>query len=246
MGIVGTLRDLPALRGRASLFGKEMRRADIGAVEKTLLVAERSLVALGLGRAVTVGRHDFFELTRPPTPRRAPDGLEIRTAGVSDLEGLCAVAETPPRLVDERLRRGDVVYVGVADGRVACHAWFHRGPKPFTEDQTPLARWDLAAGTFWSYGAAAIESRHSGHFVDVFQTALADLFRLHGAERVQCRIRRTNAIAALLHEQIGFVRVGSLTGFATPWLRSLVWLGTPARTFMLGPNSAQAIHIPPV
>ena len=256
MGIVGTLRELPGLRlrvrlrtpgfgGKAATLGDEMRRADLGPMEKALFIAERSLAAVGLGDAVALGRHDFFELDQPPTPGRRPEGLAIRTAGEADLEGVCAVAETPPRLVLERLRRGDLVYVGVVDGRVLCHAWFHRGPRPFTEDQPPLARWALDATTFWSYGSAAAEARGSGFFVDVFQTALADLFRLHGAGRVQCRIRRTNAIAALLHERIGFHRVGTMVGFGTPWLRSLVWLGPPARSFVLGPNSATALSIPP-
>ena len=267
MGFVGTFRDWPGLRpglrglGRAGVkgsvvagpaspgslatLGAEMPRTDVGSVEKALLLAERSLAAVGLGGAITLGRHDFFELTRPPTPSRCPEGLAIRTAGEADLDGVCAVAETPPRLVVERLRRGDLVYIGVLDGRVSCHAWFHRGPRPFTEDQPPLARWALDAATFWSYGGAAAETRGSGTFVDVFQTALADLFRLHGAERVQCRIRRTNIIAALLHERIGFQRVGTMTGFGTPWLRSLVWLGPPVVPYVLGPNSATAIAIPP-
>jgi hypothetical protein len=246
MGIVGTWREWPGLRAR--LRGHTDGQPDhisVSSVEKALLIAERSLAIVGQGAGVTLGRHDFFELDSAPMPPEIAPGLAIRTAGEDDLEGVCAVAETPPRLVLERLRRGDLVYIGVAGGRVTCHAWFHRGPRPFTEDQPHLARWALDETTFWAYGGAAVESRGSAFFVDVFQTALADLFSLHGARRVLCRIRRTNAIAALLHERLGFRRIGCIAGVGTPWLRSLVWLGPPTRTFILGPNSATTVDIPP-
>jgi hypothetical protein len=213
-------------------------------------VAQRSLAVIGLGEHFSVGRHDIESLTEPPAPVNAVEGMTIRTAGEGDLEGVCAVDETPPRLVLERMRRGDLVYVGVTDRRVVCHAWFHRGPRPFTEDEPMLARWALPARTFWSYaGATAPEARRLGLLPQVLRTGLVDLFELHGAAQVLCRVSRANTMSLLLHERLGFKRLGTVTVVASPWGRSLVWLGASpgsiSKRFVLGPNSQESIGLPP-
>jgi hypothetical protein len=231
---------------KARTFSVQLRRGDLAPVDKALVLAQRSLAAAGLDEHLSIGRHDIYQLEAPPPILRGSGDLAIRTASDSDLDGVCAVDDTPPALVLERLRRGDLLYLGARDGRVLCHVWFHRGPRPFIEDEAVLARWALKSTTFWCYGEAAVSAaRASGDFVEVFQTALDDLFKLHGAERVQCRVARADSLSLLLHERLGFKRLGTFSGFSTPWIRSLVWTGPPARSFLIGPNSTRTLLLPP-
>lgn len=238
------------LRGKLATIGQALARADLSMTDKAVLLAQRSLAVARLDTRFVVDRHLAFELRDPPKVMRGLRDLVIRTAAARDLAGVCAVNDTPPALIHERLDRGDLVYVGELDGRVLCHVWFHRGPTPFVEDAVWLARWALTRTTFWSYDAAACDdARRSGIFVKVFQRALRDAFELHGADRIQCMIRRHNTMSIAVHERLGFQRLGGFAAIATPWGRSLRWHGNSEsgsrRIYLLGAHSPQEIPLPP-
>ena len=125
---------------------------------------------------------------------------------------------------------------------------FHAGPRPFDEDRPQYAEWDLPPGAFWSYDAAAnAESRASGVFVKVFQTALVSLFREHGAERVMCSVRLANEGSILLHERLGFRRLGVMTAISLPWLKWLRFDAPPVSQQWVVPFRGEVrLPMPPV
>jgi hypothetical protein len=241
----GRRRGLFGLRKRARSLAEHLLRLDVPGVDKAFVIAQRSLVTLGLGERMAVTRRDVWQLeTAPPA---GPAGeLVVRTAAARDLDGVCAVIETPLALVHERLRNGDWVYVGLLDGIVVCHLWFHRGPRPFTEDEHTLARWALPASTVWCFGHGATPvGRDTSLRETLYRTALRDAFTLHGAAAVQTATSSANSASRLLHESLGFRRLGHLMGFATPWLRTVIWQGETTRTYVLGPQSGVAVSFPP-
>jgi hypothetical protein len=233
---------------RTAALRRELARADLSRSDKAVLLSQHAVRLLRLEPRVTVGRLIFFELTTPPKIMRGLRDLVVRRAHEGDIAEVAQVEPTPPALVRERLQRGDLCYVGQLGGRVLCHAWFYRGEKPFAEDQGPYAAWDLAEGTYWSYAAAAsAESRASGVFVKVFQTALAALFQEHGAERVQCTVRFANEGSLLMHERLGFRRLGAITAVTLPLLKWLRFDGMSQVQHWLVPRSQDlALPVPPV
>jgi hypothetical protein len=229
-------RRLEPLRGKAHDLAAELRRADRSRGDKVVLLAQRLLWSARLSDQVKIGRIVFFELRTPPRVFRGLRDLLVRQANRGDIAAICAVDGAPEDLVRQRLDRGDLCFVGQLEGRVLCHTWFHGGPQPFEEDRQLYADWAIPEGTYWSYDAAAnAESRASGVFVKVFQTALGTLFREHGAQRVQCYVRLANESSLVLHERLGFRRVGVMTGVALPWVRWLRFDAPPVSQQWLVP-----------
>lgn len=225
-----------------------LHRPDLPPGDRALHVVQQLLYALHLDPYVRVQRRVAFELLTPPKVLRGLRDLLVRAGTRADVDGLCAVEDTPALLVHQRLDRGDRVYVGQLGGRILCHAWFHRGPQPFDEDQAQAARWGIERDCYWSYAAATTpDSRASGVFVKVFQTALNELFQLHGATQVRCLVRHSNAGSILLHERLGFRRLGQITSLRTPLFRWLLWEGPHVSRSWLWPAAAEVVvRIPPV
>ena len=216
----------PSMRTKLEVLLQQLRRADFSPADKLVLFTQRALSGVGLDEHITVARQLAYELLTPPKVMRGLRDLVVRQGDMGDLDGLCAVEKTDPLRVRERFDRGDVVFIGQLGGQLLCHVWFHRGPHPFDEDQRIYASWELTHENFWSYAAAATqEAKASGVFVKVFQTALQDLFLNQGAQRVQCLVRHTNDRSVLLHERLGFRRVGTITGVLVPGLKWLHWDG---------------------
>jgi hypothetical protein len=204
---------------------RQLARDDLPAADKATLFLERALARTGLDRALVVAHHLVYELGDAPRVPRGLRDLVVREAGPEDSAALAAVAGAPVELIRARLRRGDVAYVGALDGRVLCHAFFHRGPEPFREDEARVIPIALASDTWWSYDAAAVpEAQASGVFVKVWTTALRELFA-RGAARVQSRVQRTNTRSKLMHDRLGFELLGTLLVLVTPFGRVLRWEG---------------------
>ena len=224
---------------------RQLARNDLPAADKAALFVERALARTGLHRVLVVGRHNIYELADPPRVPRGLRDLVVREATVADSAALASVTGASALLMRARLMRGDLAFVGTLDGRVLCHAFFHRGPEPFREDEGCLAPIALGADGWWSYDAAAVpDAQTSGVFVKVWTTALRELFE-RGAASVQSRVQRTNVRSMLMHERVGFHHLGTLLALATPFGRVLHWeAGATTVTRVAGWRSAP-IAFPP-
>ncbi|MCS6913819.1 MAG: hypothetical protein RMK29_01550 [Myxococcales bacterium] len=236
------------LRGRAAALVAELQRPDRTPGDKAVLLAQRLLWRCGLSEHVRVGRIVLFELRSPPRIMRGLRDLVVRRAHQGDVADISAVDGAPEDLIRERFDRGDLCFVGQIEGRVLCHAWFHPGPQPFEEDRPTYCAWQLDERTFWSYDAASsTQSRASGVFVKVFQTALVSLFCDHGAERVQCSVRLANEGSMIMHERLGFRRLGMMTAVSLPQLKWLRFDGpAAARQWLVLFNRDLHLPVPPV
>lgn len=213
---------------------RHWRRDDLSAPDKAALLCATALASLGVDGLLSIGRHHLYEIDRPPPVPRGLRDLVVRAASAADAPALAAVSGNPPALVRARFRRGDLAFAGESQGRLLAHAFFHRGPAPFCEDEARIAPVALAPGTVWSYDAAAVaDARATGVFVKVFTTALAEVFAQDHA-RVQSRVATANTRSILLHERLGFRRLGTLLAIATPWSRLLRWEGDAPRTLVTG------------
>lgn len=239
---------LSPVRDKLRRLQAELGQGDLSLSDRGLVVAQRAVNALGLGGRVALSRHVVFELREAPPLTRSLRGLRdlvVRRGDLSDLEALQAVDGREPALLRRRFSDGDLAFVGQTGGRVLCHVFFHRGPRPFEEDLGRTVALPLERDTFWSYDAAADrESRASGVFIKVFQAALQSLFREQGAERVLCMVQHTNQPSLRMHEHLGFRRLGTLTALALPLGKLLRWEATDgsARSFLLGAAEVPAIH----
>jgi GNAT superfamily N-acetyltransferase len=212
------------LRTKIDRFRHELGRTDIDRTARALHIAELSLKAARVVPAIALGHERLYELTTAPKRFRGLRDLSVRVAGLADLDALAAVAGTSPVRVRERLARGDLAYVGELDGRMLAHSWFHRGPEPFCEDMPLFPSWGIPADTFWSYHAFTLpEARASGVFVKVFQVALHELLTTHGAARVRCLVKASNAPSVQLHERMGFHRLGTIVALLVAGARLVSW-----------------------
>jgi hypothetical protein len=231
----------PAVAGAAPSRGES-------AADRAFRVTDRIVSALSLSSRIHVNRRIGYELTSPPAILRGFRDLVVRPGGVEDAASMHAIDGTSVSLVHERLARGDEVFLGALEGRVLCQSWFHRGPTPFTEHRPTYPSWRLAHDTYWSYGAStAPEVRTSGVFVKVFQHALNVLFTDRGAGRIQCFVRHTNQNALLLHERLGFRRLGTITVIAAARMKWLWWVGPRgARHWIVPRHRELVLPMPPV
>jgi hypothetical protein len=234
------------VRRKLGQLREELTREDLDRTTRALRVAELCLIAARMTPAIEVVHERFFELTAPPPRFRGLRDLEIRAGGPDDAAALAAI-ETPRAMVDRRFARGDLAYLGVLEGRILAHVWFHRGPEPFEEDAALLARWAVPADTFWCYNGFALpEARLSGVFVKLFQSALRDVLTARGGARVQCRVKAANARSITLHERFGFRPLGTMTALAVPGARLLSWQGDgSARRWVQRRDDATVLALPP-
>ncbi len=230
---------------RARTLAADLERDDLSKREKALLVGHRVLGAAGISDSVGTNRVVVYEALRAPKIMGGMRDMKIRTGGLADLEQLVRVSGTRAHQVHERFARGDQVWVGELDGRLLCHAWFHRGPEPFDEDRALYARWPLDRDTFWSYDAATLpEYRASGVFIKVFQTALNALFGPQRARSVRCAVYHHNAPGIALHERNGFQKLGVLTAVALPGVKWLRWRDGETRHWMVPRDADFAVPLP--
>lgn len=225
----------------------ELRRSDNGPADKLLRIGQRGVGALGLGDNVRVTRRVIVELATPPKQFRGLRDLVVRRGSAADLDALATIDDTDPALVRARLARGDLAYVGELAGRVLCHTWFHRGPTSFDEDRAAAALWELDASTAWSFnGAACTDARTSGVFVKLFQTALGEMFEVHGMRRVQGYIHDTNHGSLAMHKRMGFTFLGTLVAVAVPGVKWLRWDGAGStRQWVVRRAGDLALAFPP-
>jgi GNAT superfamily N-acetyltransferase len=234
------------VRSKIERVREELTREGLDRTTRALRIVELALTAARVAPTISVVRERFYELTAAPPQFRGLRDLKVRLAGPADLAGLTDL-DTTAAFVDRRFARGDLAYVGELDGRVLARAWFHRGPEPFDEDASLLARWAIAPDTFWSYAAFALpEARLSGVFVKVFQTALRELLTVHGGARVQCRVKAANSRSIALHERTGFRLLGTMTAFAVPGARAMSWSGDGgSRRWVERRNGDALLTLPP-
>ena len=129
-----------------------------------------------------------------------------------------------------------------------AHVWFQRGPALFCEDEPNYPAWQIPAGGFWSYHAAArMEALTSGVFVvKVLQVALRTLFLEEGAAVVQGRVKSTNLASVTMHERMGFRRFGTLVAVSVQGVRWLSWKGDAGPYHRLGRRRPGAVlTLPP-
>jgi GNAT superfamily N-acetyltransferase len=240
-----TLRD--RVRRKLDRLRDQLVREDLNAASRALHIAERSLMAAGLWPSVSVSHERFYELTSAPRQFRGLRDLQIRLGTRDDTAAMTALDGTPGWRIEDRFARGDLAYVGVHDGRLLAHSWFHRGPDPFGEDRPLLPRWEVPADAFWSYNAFTLPAaRASGVFVKLFQTALRELIVDRGAARVRCRVKAANAASRSLHERFGFAPLGTLIALSVPGARVLAWEGSGLTRRWIEPRDTTAVMaLPP-
>lgn len=224
----------------------EFTRSDLDRLARALHLAELALKATGQA-AVRLGNERIYELNAAPKQMRGLRDLTVRVAGLGDLPALTALNGTPATLIKERFARGDFAFIGELDGRLLAHAWFHRGPEPFCEDQPLFPRWEIPNDAFWSYHAYTLpETRRSGVFVKVFQTALQELLDERGAKRVRCMINAANAASIALHERFGFRPLGDVLALSVPGSRLVTWHGDGmTRRWLQRHDRSASLLLPP-
>ena len=173
--------------------------------------------------------------------------LEVRLGRDADAAAVCAVDCTPEDLYRSRLARGDMVYLGMLDGVVLCHTWFHPGPAPFDEERRMFTSWKVDAETFWSFhGVARPDVRSSGVFAKLFEVALREVFQTHRAERVQGFIHDSNQASRDMHRRLGFAELGVVTSFALPVRKWVRWQGGgKTRGWWLPSDGDHVLTLPP-
>jgi hypothetical protein len=218
---------IDAVRKRWETLRDTLERDDLDRTGRVLRVAELGLHAAGVVPTVAIGHERIYELTTPPKPFRGLRDLVVRRGTEADIPGLVLLDPDVPRArIEARFARGDLAYVGELDGRLLAQSWYHRGPEAFDEDIWLYPRFAIPADTFWSYHAVALpEARASGVFVKVFYTALRAMFIEHGAARIRCRVKASNAMSVLMHERSGFKCLGELVAVAVSRARWMSWEG---------------------
>jgi RimJ/RimL family protein N-acetyltransferase len=241
----------PGITGKVRLkldrLRQEFERPDLDSRSRVLHLAELTLKAASLPPRIELAHAWIYELDTPPKPFGGLRDLEVRRVGLDDAPKLRAVSDMSHELVDERFARGDLAYVASIEGKMLAHAWFHRGPEPFVEDAPLFPHWVLPEGVFWSYHAYTVpEARGTGVFIKVFQMALHELWTLHGASRVRCKVKASNLPSIKLHERMGFRRQGSVTVFAAAGRRLVTWRDASGTKSWLQPKgSTEAMLLPP-
>jgi hypothetical protein len=215
--------------------------------QKLFRVLQKGTHSLHLTPSIIIERAVMVETRQPPKPTRALSDLAIRRAGSSDISALAALDNRSVSLLEARLSRGDLIYLGQLDDQVVCATCFHRGPAPFDEERKIFARWDLENdSTFWSYDAMApMEMRALGVVAKLFEVALKEIFEVHGARQVRGFIYDWNHLSLLLHQRLGFSVIATMTAVGFPGLKWLRWeSGGRSRQWVLRRNSDFAL--PPV
>jgi hypothetical protein len=212
--------------------------------ERLFRVARRSTHSLGLSPALSVERGVIVETRQPPQRTRGLADLLVRRAQERDIVAIAAIDNRDAALFRTRLANGDLVYLGQLDDDIVCATCFHRGPTPFDEERGIYARWALEdASTFWSYDAMArLEIRSLGVVAKLFETALREVFEVHGARRVMGCIHDWNHLSLTLHERLGFTTIGRVTTVGLPGLKWLRWeSGGRTRRWLLPRNGDFAL-----
>jgi hypothetical protein len=219
-------------------------REDSPASEKLFRVAQKGLRSLGLHPAFSIERCVIVELRQPPKATRGLSDLLIRRATERDIPALVKLDNRDAGLLKTRLDRGDLLYLGQLGEDVVCCTCFYRGPAPFDDERSSIARWALgAASTFWSYDAMApLEMRSAGVVAKLFQVALRELFEAHGCRLVRGFIHDWNQPSLMLHQRLGFTTTGRATAVAVPGLKWLRWeTSGRGRQWLLPRNSDFAL-----
>ncbi len=192
---------------------------------KLFRAMRKSTHSLGLAPTITVERAVMVEARQQPKATRALSDLVIRRAGSADVSAVAALDNRPVSLLEARLARGDLIYLGQLDEQVVCATCFHRGPAPFDEERAIFARWALEDdATFWSYDAMApVPMRALGVVAKLFEVALNEVFEVHGARQVRGFIYDWNQLSLLLHQRMGFSVIATMTAVGLPGVKWLRW-----------------------
>ena len=224
---------------------RQLARTDMSYRDKMTFAASRLLVMSRLSPTFRVARLAILELRDAPAGVGRLRDLEVRRAGVADLEGLCAVDQTPADLVRARLDQGSLAFVGAVGGRILCHVWFNSGPVPCSDHDIT---WPLEKGTFFSHNiAASPEAQGLGVLAQAFQNALVTLFAEQGARRVGCVVCPENLAALRLRLHVGFHRVGTVTSLTVPGALIARWSCGGTRKHWIGRRGQEPrIDLPPM
>jgi len=136
--------------GKLAAVARELKQPG-PAGRKLFRVMQRGTHSFRLAPAIIVERAVMVEARQQPKATRALSDLAIRRAGSADVSAVAALDNRPVSLLEARLARGDLIYLGQLDEQVVCATCFHRGPTPFDEERAIFARWALEDdATFWS------------------------------------------------------------------------------------------------
>jgi hypothetical protein len=222
---------------------KELNR-ESSARGKLFRLAHKGVHSLRLQPALIVERSLVVELREPPKSTRGLSDLRVRRATEADIPALVKLDNRDAALLQTRLGRGDFIYLGQLDADVVCCTCFHRGPTPFDEEKSLIARWAVGeTSAFWSYDAMApMEMRSAGVVAKLFQVALRELFEVHGGRLVRGFIHDWNQPSLLLHQRLGFTTIARVTVVGVPGLKWLRWeAGGRTRQWVLPRNSDFAL-----
>jgi len=231
------------LRQKFERIERQLKQ-DSSAAEKLFRVAQKSVRSLGLYPAISIERSVVVELRQPPKATRGLSDLLVRRATERDIPALVKLDDRDAALLHARLGRGDLIYLGQLDEDIVCCTCFHRGPTPFDEERTLIARWLVEDGaTFWSYDAMApLAMRSAGVVAKLFQVALREIFEVHGGHLVRGFIHDWNQASLILHERLGFTTTARVTAVGVPGLKWLRWeAGGHTRQWVLPRNSDFAL-----
>ena len=210
--------------GKLAAVARELKQPG-PAGRKLFRVMQRGTHSFRLAPAIIVERAVMVEARQQPKATRALSDLAIRRAGSADVSAVAALDNRPVSLLEARLARGDLIYLGQLDEQVVCATCFHRGPTPFDEERAIFARWALEDdATFWSYDAMApVPMRALGGVAKLFEVALNEIFEMHGARQVRGFIYDWNQLSLLLHQRMGFSVIATMTAVGLPGVKWLRW-----------------------
>ncbi len=201
------------------------QKQDDSAAERVFQLVRKAAHSLRLSPVLSVERCIVVELRNPPVATRGLSDLVIRLAQPGDIPALVKLDNREAGVLQARLDRGDLIFLGQLDQEVVCCTCFHRGPTPFDDERDSIARWALDdATTYWSYDAMApLAMRSAGVVAKLFQFALHEVFDVRGGRLVRGFIHDWNRPSLMLHQRLGFSASGRATAIAIPGLKWLRW-----------------------
>jgi hypothetical protein len=145
-------------------------------------------------------------LSAQKTLARTPRSFVVRTATVADVTAL-GEYYAAPRLVQDRIQRGDLCAMTLCQDRIGAAVWIAIGPNEYREDWEDLrCSFRCPAGTGFTYDGKGTKLGAWG----TMMVRLPELLRGTGITELYTAIDCNNWHSSDTHRSLGYAHVGLL------------------------------------